>query len=76
MNTHNVSYIVYLLKKIMITKTKLIETIDKFPETFSIDELIEKAILIDKIERGDEQSKKGNTLSEEELEREMKKWFN
>ena len=76
MNTHNVSYIVYLLKKIMITKTKLIETIDKFPETFSIDELIEKAILIDKIERGDEQSKKGNTISEEELEREMQKWFN
>ena len=60
----------------MITKTKLIETIDKFPETFSIDELIEKAILIDKIERGDEQSKKGNTISEEELEREMQKWFN
>ena len=76
MNTHNVSYIVYLLKKIMITKTKLIETIDKFPETFSIDELIEKAILIDKIERGDEQSKKGNTISEEELEGEMQKWFN
>ena len=60
----------------MITKTKLIETIDKFPETFSIDELIEKAMLIDKIERGDEQSKKGNTISEEELEREMQKWFN
>ena len=59
----------------MITKAKLIETIDKFPETFSIDELIEKAILIDKIERGDEQSKKGNTISEEELEKEMQKWF-
>ena len=59
----------------MITKTKLIETIDKFPETFSIDELIEKAILIDKIERGDEQSKKGNTISEDELEKEMQKWF-
>ena len=59
----------------MITKAKLIETIDKFPETFSIDELIEKAILIDKIERGDEQSKNGNTISEEELEKEMQKWF-
>ena len=59
----------------MITKTKLIETIDKFPETFSIDELIEKAMLIDKIERGDEQSKKGNTISDEELEKEMQRWF-
>ena len=60
----------------MITKTKLLETIDKFPATFSIDELIEKAILIDKIERGDEQSKTGDTISEEELEKEMQKWFN
>ncbi len=59
----------------MITKTKLIETIDKFPKTFSIDELIEKAILIDKIERGDSQSKNGETISEEELEKEMQKWF-
>ena len=59
----------------MITKSKLIETIDKFPETFSIDELIEKAILIDKIERGDKQSKEGNTVTEEELEKEMQKWF-
>ena len=60
----------------MISKTKLLETIDKFPSTFSIDELIEKAILINKIERGDEQSKTGDTISEEELEKEMQKWFN
>ncbi len=59
----------------MITKTKLIETIEKFPETFSIDKLIDKAILIDKIEKGDEQSKKRNTISDEELEKEMQKWF-
>lgn len=59
----------------MITKTKLIETIDKFPETFSIDELIEKAILINKIEKRDAQSKNGETISEEELEKEMQKWF-
>lgn len=53
----------------MITKTKLIEIIEKFPETFSIDKLI------DKIERGDDQSKKRNTISDEELEREIQKWF-
>jgi hypothetical protein len=58
----------------MITKAKLIETIDEFPETFSIDELIEKAILIDKIERGDEQSKNGETITETELEKEMQRF--
>jgi len=30
----------------MLTKTRLIEQIEKFPEEFSIDELIEKLILL------------------------------
>ncbi len=40
----------------MITKTKLIAEIKNFPEKFSIDELIEKLILIEKVEMGREQS--------------------
>ena len=35
----------------MLTKAILKETVDKFPEEFTIDELIERLILIDKIER-------------------------
>ena len=59
----------------MLTKTKLIETLDKFPERFTVDELIDKIILIDKIERGNQQSEQGETISEEELDKEMQKWF-
>lgn len=59
----------------MITKTKLKETIDKFPESFTIDELVEKLILIDKIDRANQQSEKGETISEEELDKEIEKWF-
>jgi hypothetical protein len=59
----------------MLTKTKLIAEIKKFPEKFSIDELIEKLILIEKVEMGREQSKQGDVVSEAELEYEVKKWF-
>lgn len=59
----------------MLTKTKLIAEIKNFPEQFSIDELIEKLILIEKVEMGREQSKQGEVVSEEELEYEVKKWF-
>jgi len=59
----------------MITKAKLKETIDKFPESFTIDELVEKLILIDKIDRANQQSEKGETISEEELDKEIEKWF-
>jgi hypothetical protein len=59
----------------MLTKIKLKEQIDKFPEEFSIDELIEKIILIEKIENGNMQSEKGEVLSETEMENEIEKWF-
>ncbi len=59
----------------MLTKTKLIAEIKNFPEEFSIDELIEKLILIEKVEIGREQSKRGDVVSEAELEYEIKKWF-
>jgi len=59
----------------MLTKSKLIETIETFPEKFTVDDLIERIILIDKIERGNEQSKSGETIPEDELDKEMQKWF-
>ena len=36
---------------------------------------MDKIILIDKIERGNDQSEKGETFSEEELDIELAKWF-
>lgn len=59
----------------MLTKTKLQEQIDRLPEEFSIDELIEKLILIDKIETGMKQSENGNVVSENEVQYKIEKWF-
>jgi len=59
----------------MITKTKLKEQIDSFPEQFSIDDLIERLILIEKIEKGKTQSESNEILSETEVDKEVDKWF-
>lgn len=53
----------------------MLTQIEKFPERFSIEELIERLIVIKKIERGNEQSEKGEVVSEAELNTEMEKWF-
>lgn len=59
----------------MITKTKLKEQIEHLPEEFSIDELVERLILMEKIERGNIQSEKGEIISESGLDKEIEKWF-
>lgn len=53
----------------MLTKSKLKEEIEKLPEAFSIDELVERLIFIEKVENGISQSKKGEVISETELEK-------
>jgi flagellar biosynthesis chaperone FliJ len=59
----------------MITKEKLIKHINKFPSELSIDELIDRLVFIEKLERRIEQSKNNETITEQELENEMKEWF-
>jgi len=60
----------------MFTKKHLKETIEKLPEEFSLEDLINKLILLDKIERAEKESERGETITEEELDKELKKWFN
>jgi hypothetical protein len=46
-----------------LTKEKLIETIRELPDSFSIEDLFEKIILLQKIEIGVEQSRLGQVHS-------------
>ncbi len=59
----------------MLTKTTLKQQIDSFPEQFSIDQLVERLILIEKIETGNKQSDNGEIISESDLNKEIDKWF-
>jgi hypothetical protein len=59
----------------MITKAKLLKHIQKFPEEMSIDELIEKLLFVEKLEKRIEESDKSDVISESDLKKEMKGWF-
>lgn len=59
----------------MISKTILKEQIEKMPDKFSINDLVERLILIEKIENGLEQSKNGEVISDEAMDEEIDKWF-
>lgn len=59
----------------MINKEKLIKSIESLPENFSIDKVIDRIVLLQKIEIGLEQSKKGETYSHAEAKKKLKKWL-
>ncbi|WP_319228826.1 hypothetical protein [Draconibacterium orientale] len=59
----------------MLTKAKVISELNKFPEEFSVDELFEKLILMEKIDTAREQSARGDVVSEAQFDYEVKKWF-
>ena len=58
----------------MLTKAAVINTITRFPDHFSIDELVDKMILLDKVERGIKQADNGKVISEEELDKKIDEW--
>ena len=53
----------------MVTKAKVLETVGSMPEQFKIDELIERLLFIQKVEKGLEQSKRNQVISMEELKK-------
>lgn len=59
----------------MLTKTIVKKQLEKLPEEFSLDELVEQLILIQKVEKGLMDSNEGRIISEEELEKEIDRWF-
>lgn len=58
----------------MLSKTKIKEQIEQLPDHFTIDELMERLVFVDKVEAGLNDSKNGKTISEKDLDNLIKKW--
>ena len=56
-------------------KSTVIESINKLPDEFSIDEIIERLIIIEKIERGRQEIKDGKVNTEEQAKSKLGKWL-
>lgn len=58
----------------MLKKEHLVNSLKDMPEQFSIDELMDRLILLQKIETGLEQSQQGEIYSMEEAKSMIKQW--
>lgn len=56
-------------------KTQLIETIQDMPEKFSVDDLIERLMILQKIEEGQQQILAGKFYTDEEAKKNLGKWL-
>ena len=59
----------------MLTKEKLLETIKDLPDHFSVEELFERVIFLQKVELGLEQSKTNQVFTTNEAREKLKKWL-
>jgi predicted transcriptional regulator len=55
-------------------KQEAIEAISRLPETASVDEMMYELYVIDKISKGREAARQGETISTEELKKEIRSW--
>jgi hypothetical protein len=55
-------------------KEQVIETVSELPQEFELDVLLEKLVLIEKVEKGLKQIKEGKTKTHEEVKEIIKGW--
>jgi len=56
-------------------KKVAIDSINEMPETFELDELFERLIILEKIERGRSDIKEGKTQTHNEAKEQLGKWL-
>jgi predicted transcriptional regulator len=55
-------------------RDKAIETVKELPQEFDLDELIEKLIFVEKVDKGLSQLDEGKTIPHEKVKEIVKKW--
>ena len=59
----------------MTTKQDIVRTMSDLPEDATIEDAIERLLILQKIERGLAQAKRGETIPHEEVVKQMKQWL-
>jgi hypothetical protein len=55
-------------------REKVMDAVKEFPEEFELEDLIEKLVFVEKVEKGLNQLRKGKTVSHEKVRDIVKKW--
>jgi hypothetical protein len=56
-------------------KSAVLDSISNLPDEFSIDEIIERLIIIEKIDKGRQHVKEGKINTEEQTKEKLSKWL-
>ena len=56
-------------------KTKVLEAVNNLPDEFSLEEIIERLIILQKIEKGMQQVRQGQVVTTEEAKKRMQRWL-
>ena len=64
-----------IFAKKTLRKIQIMETIRDMSDEFSIDELIERLVVLQKIEEGQRQAKEGRVYTEEEVKLKLETWL-
>ena len=59
----------------MLTKSLVTKQLEKLPKEFTLDDLVERLILIQKVELGLKDLDEDKVITEEELDNEIEEWF-
>ena len=59
----------------MLNRDKIIETIKKMPDRVYLEEVLDRIILLSKIEAGLEQSSKGQVIPDDQLDEQLPEWL-
>jgi hypothetical protein len=59
----------------MLTKEIVRKTIDRLPESFTVDQIVEELVILNKIEEGRKDIDDGNVFTTNQLKQELKTWL-
>jgi hypothetical protein len=59
----------------MLTKNQVLATLNNLPDKFTLDEVMQRMYVLNKIERAREKSRKGKTHSTTEARKKLSKWL-
>lgn len=61
-------------KRKQMKRDKAIETVKEFPQEFELEDLIERLVFLEKVEKGLQQVEQGKTIPHEKVKAMTKKW--
>jgi pantothenate kinase len=69
-------WVIFRKSKDMLLKKDVLKTLKELPDEFSVDEAIDRLILLHKIKKARNEISSGKGVSTEQAKKKLKKWLN